>query len=123
MTKKVLKVLFIFLILFSFCMSYIYATDIDFNLQNDETNIVEDDNNNVNGIQNEADENTVFDENTEIPGDIFDTDSTTEALHPSSISTSSESGLSIGNIINILLITVGVIIILLAIAIIIRLKN
>ena len=116
MTKKVLKILFIFLILFSFCMSYIYATDIDFDLQNNEFSTVQD-THNVDGAGNE----TV--ENTEIPGDTVDTDSTAESLNPSSISTAPESGLSVSNIINILLITVGVIIILLAIAIIIRLKN
>ena len=122
MAKKVLKILFIFLILFSFCMSYIYATDIDFNLQNNDSSTVQD-TNNIDGIGNETDGDAILDENTEIPGDTVDTDTTTEALNPSSVSTAPESGLSVTNIINILLITVGVIIILLAIAIIIRLKN
>ena len=122
MTKKVLKILFIVLILFSFCISHIYATDIDFNLQNNEANTSEDPNNTeIPG--NEVDENSIIDGNAEIPEEPIDSSTTGETLNPAGISTAPESGLSVTNIINILLITVGVIIILLAIAIIIRLKN
>ena len=113
MLQNFLKIVLVFLLLFSVCISYVYATDIDWNLQGENSgqNTLQDEN-----ITGEVQENL-----TDIP-DTVDTNPT-ESLSPSSISSASDSTLSITNIINILLITVGVVIILLAIAIIIRLKK
>ncbi len=128
--QRILKITFILFIIFSFCVSYIYATDIDLNLpanntvvnentQNDETNTVDD---------NSADTS----EQDSLPGDEVSSDSDTlptsniletQAMQPSAVTTVQSSGLGVTGIINILLITVGIVIILLAIAIIIRLKN
>lgn len=134
MAQKILKIIFILVILLSLCISYVSATGIDLNLpgtnpdpnqttSNDilnnadnESNITTtpDDiqNDTENNLTNEAPINDPFANN--IPS--------TENLGATNIS-SQETGLGITNIINILLITVGVIIILLAIAIILRLKS
>ncbi len=129
MAQKVLKILFILFILLSICINYIYATDIDMDLPNNNSNVFDSSENTNQNI-----ENTITDTNSEntantlenIADSITDDDASlpsAETLSPSVISTSQESGLSTTNIINILLITVGVIIILLAIAIIIRLNS
>ena len=129
MAQKVLKILFILFILLSICINYIYATDIDMDLPNNNSNVFDSSENTNQNI-----ENTITDTNSEntantlenIADSIADDDvslPSAETLSPSVISTSQESGLSTTNIINILLITVGVIIILLAIAIIIRLNS
>ena len=128
MTQKVLKILFILFVLFSVCVNYIYATDINMNLP---SNDVIDDFSNVNpdngnsatdgNSENQAvPENTVNDEVDDVSANPS---SSAETLSPAIISTDSEAGLSVTNIINILLITVGIVIILLAIAIIIRLNS
>ncbi len=124
MAQKILKIVFILFILVSLCMPYIYATDIEMDLP--DANVL-DDTNNLNSEINEdnqSDENALLDENTSDQEDLpTDSDSLAETLNPTTVSTESEGGLSITNIINILLITVGIVIILLAIAIIIRLKS
>lgn len=132
MTKKSLKIFLILLVLFAFCTICSSAANINLNLpgtdntqdSNDTaTNNQTVDNNQVaNNAQNDTnvtDTNNIPD-STEptIPDNPLDD---MQTLQPT-VGESSNSGLSVTNIINILLITVGVILILLAIAIMIRLK-
>lgn len=134
MLKKLEKILFILLLITIFTASTVLATDIDLNLPG----ISNDTQNSINSnSQNQS--NTLVDGNTAIQDNSQNLNETTadsvddpftlndnapsEQLQASGISSSSEGGLTVGNIINILLITVGVILILLAIAIIIRLKG
>ena len=101
------------------------------NLYADENITANDENtqNPVNEDANQSAENSVQDDsNTVDDGSVANTEDpftnvNAETLQPGGITTSAESGLGVTNIINILLITVGVILILLAIAIIIRLKG
>ena len=112
--SKILRVFFSLLIVFSLIISCysVYATDIDMNLtpdtsaseQNADTNIIND----TNQIDN--------------TGMQTPTDNNAATLNPSSVGSVQEEGLGISSILSIFLITIGVILILLAIAIIIRLK-
>lgn len=135
--------MFFIVLLFSiFCISYVHATNINLDLpgitseNNEETNNVTTnnidnsssetndltENSNTNSLQNNdinSDENTTYDNILE--NEPFDFSS--ETLITSGISSNTETGLGIENIINILLITVGIILILLAIAILIRLRG
>ena len=92
--SKSIKIFSIILIIFSLFISFygVYAT----------TDI------DMNLETNDGNDVTLTDEDSYIP--------------PSSVGATVEEGLSFSNILNILLITVGVVLILLAIAIIIRLK-
>lgn len=119
MNKKIFKVIFILIIMFSFCTTCVLSSsDIDFNVQDPN-------NNSQTGESNMQDDPT---DNSQATENLMDTPNAgtsstePETVQPSGISTSSESGLGVSGIINILLITVGVVLILLAIAIIIRLK-
>ena len=141
MSKKLIKILFIFLFIFCLCVNFVYATDINLNLPGTDTNTAgepadenitandENTQNPVNEDANQSAENSVQDDsNTVDDGSVANTEDpftnvNAETLQPGGITTSAESGLGVTNIINILLITVGVILILLAIAIIIRLKG
>lgn len=131
MNKKIFKISFILILAFAFCCSYVYATNIDLNLPGITSGNNEQMANNVETINNEQTANNVENsiENTSNTVDnVFDNSITTpstpaETLQPSGVSTSAETELGITNIINILLITVGVILILLAIAILIRLRG
>jgi len=105
--SKSIKILSIVLIIFSLIINFygvVQASDINMNLTSNE---VEDDTNEI------SDDNT---SDIQSPSDL---DSITP---PSSVGAVAEEGLGLSNILSILLITVGVILILLAIAIIIRLK-
>lgn len=110
--SKPIKFFSMILIIFSILISFygvVHASDINMNL-------VE------NGTENEImnDENAIVDDNP-----VDDTQITTDIdtiTPPSSVGTTAEEGLGLTNVLNILLITVGVVLILLAIAIIIRLK-
>lgn len=116
MTKKLLKILFTLLLILSFCITYVSASDINMNLPGTDNNQTENSQNVDNpeeNNQNDVDNSQQVDEPS--PTDV-------ETLQPSTVNSSPDSGLSAASIINILLITVGVILILLAIAIIIRLK-
>lgn len=145
MTKKLFKILLILTLVLSFYITFSFATDINLNLPGtDPTQTSNDqpinnpdanseinnsvDNNGVNGDDTTNDTNIV-DDNTQAPvdnplgegGDVSTAPSDIQTVQPTT-TTSSDSGLSATNIINILLITVGVILILLAIAIIIKLR-
>lgn len=149
MAQKILKVIFILAILFVFCIGYVSATGIDLNLpgtnpdQNQTTsndminnsgnqdNITNNPNdsqndalNNPNASQNDMENNITNDPTINDPfaNNLPSNPTSTETLGATNVS-SQETGLGITNIINILLITVGVIIILLAIAIMLRLKG
>ena len=127
MNKKIFKISFILILAFAFCGSYVYATNIDLNLPGITSENNEQMTNNVETVNNEQTANSI--ENTSnTVNNVVDNSITTpstpaETLQPSGVSTSAETELGITNIINILLITVGVILILLAIAILIRLRG
>lgn len=130
MTKKSLKIFLILLVLFSVCTIYSSASNINLDLpgiDNTQTNNETVDNNQMvdnNQVTDNTQNNTIdtnnIQDNTEptTPDNPLDD---MQTLEPTT-NDSSNSGLSVTNIINILLITVGVILILLAIAIMIRLK-
>lgn len=105
--SKTIQLFSIFLIIFALLMSgfSVYASDINMNLEpNDvDSNIVDE-----NDIENTDSTQNPTDNNSSVP--------------PSSTGSVANEGLGFSNILSILLLTVGVILILLAIAIIIRLK-
>lgn len=136
MNKKFIKIIIALLLIFSLYISFVCATDTNLNLpgtsdnnlvtentQNTETsNTVNNTENNTNNIENT--DNSIQNPDADYQDNQSDlSNSQLETLSPANISSATESGLGITNIINILLITVGVILILLAIAIIIRLRN
>lgn len=127
MNKKIFKISFILILAFVFCGSYVYATNIDLNLPGITSENNEQMTNNVETVNNEQTANNVENsiENTSnaVDNSITTPSTPAETLQPSGVSTSAETELGITNIINILLITVGVILILLAIAILIRLRG
>lgn len=127
MNKIVLRVSLILLMVFVFCVSLVHASsDINFDLpgvDNSTPNTETSDNNeNSNSNNNQIDNGTVVDDNTDTDIDVS-SPSETEVLQSAGVSSAPETGLSTTNIINILLIAVGVILILLAIAILIRLNG
>lgn len=106
--SKSIKIFSIILIIFSLFISFygVYATtDINMNLESDEP------------ISNE------ITESNDVTNDETMSTTTQDTLTPpTSVGAITEEGLTLSNILSILLITVGVVLILLAIAIIIRLK-
>ena len=115
--SKSIKVLSIVLIMFSFIVSFygVYATDINMNLP------TVDQPSNITSLDN--DQNIEQSVEDIVPSTVnVNTSSNTAEIQPSNVSSIVEEGLGITSILSILLITVGVILILLAIAIIIRLK-
>lgn len=125
MIKKSLKIFLILLVLFGICTICSSAANINLDLPGiDNTQLT-----------NNTTDNSIID-NSQIEGDTTNTNNILDYTEPTTQDTplddmqtlqptagsSSNSGLSVTNIINILLITVGVILILLAIAIMIRLK-
>lgn len=107
--SKFLKISIILFIILLFISSFSYATDINMNLTVPETNS-EDSNVTANEVD---DQNLISTPNDPLSG----------SMSPTDVSSISEENMSFSNILNILIITVGVIIILLAIAILIRLKG
>lgn len=128
MLKKLLKTVLMLAIILLFGISYVFATDINLNLPsidaNAETNQNSDTTNtesNQNMIDNQTAVNENVVDNTTI-NSTYDTLRDYETLQPASVNSTVQTGLTTSDIINILLITVGVILILLAIAIMIRLR-
>ncbi len=112
--SKSIKFFPILLIAFSLILSFysvIYASNINMNLAS-ENSVSENVTNTVN--------NSLVDEN--ITDDLVDNVSQAEVTTPSSVTATTEEGLGLSNVLSIILITVGVVLILLAVAIIIRLK-
>lgn len=105
--SKIFIVLFFILMIFNVT---VFASDIDMNLtQNeDQSNLI---------TSNSVDETTA----NELPA-TTSSDGIEGSAAPSNVSSIAQENMSFSNILNILIITVGVIIILLAIAILIRLK-
>ena len=118
--SKVFKIT-ITIIIFFFFSNMVLAADIDMNLTAGDTNNIED----ANLIDtNTLDTNSINDTNTvanEAPTSPNDNIGGTVA--PSGVSSIAQENMSFSNILNILVITVGVILILLAIAILVRLKG
>ena len=107
---KILVILFtILLLLFNLT---VLATDINMNLPSEEDTNLVDENNSANDVTS-SDEDNIAHTTDDIGGSAV----------PSSVSSISQENMSFSNILNILIITVGVILILLAIAILIRLKG
>ena len=107
------RILSIILITFSLIINFysVYASDINMNLVASDEMLVNETQNGISLISG-TDTNT----QTQLPSD------TESIASPSSVGATAEEGLGLSNILSILLITVGVVLILLAIAIIIRLK-
>ena len=129
--SKVFKIFLVLTLSFIFCVSFVYASDVTMDLPSNDTEASDEevtDSETTNGETANTTDNSLADEylngapeedNTTLPEDpLANAYSHEQAV---GISTNS-SGLSVSSIINILLIAVGIIIIFLAIAIIIRLK-
>lgn len=110
--SKILSVLVIIMFLFSITA---YAAEIDMNLTSDDTTATGE-------IPTETDDSSsVTNTDTETIEATSSSDIGGSAV-PSSVGSVAQEDMSFSNILNILVITVGVVIILLAIAILIRLK-
>lgn len=126
--SKVFKILLVLILSFIFCISFVHASDVTMDLPSDDTSMGETSNEADNeNLDNTIEDNSLADEylegstdeNTALPEDPL----ANAYSHEQAVGISNNSsGLSISSIINILLIAVGIIIIFLAIAIIIRLK-
>ena len=125
--SKVFKIFLVLILSFIFCLNFVYASNVTMDLPNNNsesvdenvTNNASNNENTTNSLENEYLNGAPEEDNTALPEDpLEDAYSHEQAV---GISTNS-SGLSVSSIINILLIAVGIIIIFLAIAIIIRLK-
>lgn len=105
---KYISVVFIFLLFFNTCC---LATDINMNLQSNlETN-------------NQANvEANVVDDEDETTSQNQTFQSTPNYTNVSTTTSTAEDGFTVGNIINIFLVVVGIVLILLGLAILIRLK-
>lgn len=138
MTKKIklISIILLVALLFFILNTCVKATDINMNLPvESEENIVAEDGNLISGEEPVAEdtnttENTQADLQNSTDGlqDATDTTLTPQDdiggdATPSSVSSIAQENMSFSNILNILVITVGVILILLAIAILVRLKS
>lgn len=104
MLKSISKILVIFFMIMLILSIYVKATDINMNLANSIEN----------SVDNSMDDNEI---------DNSSDNMNTQYSNPTISSSLPEAELGLGNILNILLIVVGVLLILLGIAIIIRLKS
>ena len=134
--SKIFKTLVIlFIILFS-ATTLVHATDINMNLENPnqtDTNSTDLDTStdNTNDIEDTSATDTNTNETTDTNAegtngsldDNFEQDNIGGSVAPSGVSSIAQENMSFSNILNILIITVGVVLILLAIAILIRLKS
>ena len=123
-SKKV-KILFVLFIILFALNTVVFATDINMNLPSDDSLVTYENGTDTNNIDNNA--------SNEISNTDTNSNSITDASQiqddvggtaaPSGVSSIAQENMSFSNILNILLIAVGVILILLAIAILIRLKS
>ena len=128
--SRIFKTLVILVIILFSVTTLVHATDINMNLENQnqtDTNSATD-SNSVTDNGNAVDSNTITDSNTvdtndTLADDNFEQDNIGGSVAPSGVSSIAQENMSFSNVLNILVITVGVILILLAIAILIRLKN
>ena len=124
--KKLLQLsLIIFVILMVLAPNFVQATRVNMNLTPNTTATENP------STQNTSSENTSIDDTNTVP-EPEDTTANTDRLSPTTTNNSAsvstlnelpESGLGLNNIINIILIVIGVLLILLGIAILIRLKQ
>ena len=123
--KNNVKILTIIFFVIFFFNTTVLATDINMNLP------VEEESSDTNTTDSNGSDTDVTDDST-ANGDESNVDETTESTMqddiggtaaPSEVSSIAQENMSFSNILNILVITVGVILILLAIAILIRLKG
>ena len=123
-SKKV-KILFVLFIILFALNTVVFATDINMNLPSDDNLVTYEngtdtsniDNNVSNEISNTDTSSNSITDASQIQDDVGGT------AAPSGVSSIAQENMSFSNILNILLIAVGVILILLAIAILIRLKS
>lgn len=119
--NKLMKISSILLVVLLFLTTISFATDISMNLP---SNTVLNQSNTQANVQSNMVSNAIS--NNTISDDLTESDnipaSGTSTTVKSVTSTSSDEGLTFGAVLNILLIVVGVVLILLGIAIIIRLK-
>ena len=119
--SKISKIICVLIIIFLIANVTSLATSIDMNLTREEnvqnTDEMNDINTNSADINNQTDSDGAQDTITSAQDNIGGT------AAPSSVSSIAQENMSFSNILNILIITVGVILILLAIAILIRLKG
>lgn len=124
MSKKLLFLSIIFIII-TLLFNISYATDILMDLE--ENNATSSQNSNVTNTENETQlaDNTIINSSEESTTDQENIDDTYAEYDPATTTTTDyeeSSELSIPNIINIVLVSVGIVLILLGIAIIIKLK-
>ena len=122
--SKFFKVTIIALVIIFGLFYTVQAADIDMNLvpnEIDENSI--DSNATTEPGANLIDTNTVSDENNQEETPTYPNDNIGGTVAPSGVSSIAQENMSFSNILNILVITVGVILILLAIAILVRLKG
>ncbi len=124
--SKIFKTLVAFFIILFSTTTLVLATDINMNLSNQNDTVI--DGNAVDSNSTDSNElinDTSSDVTNETTNtvDTFQQDSLSGTVAPSSVSSIAQENMSFSNILNILMITVGVILILLAIAILIRLKG
>ena len=124
--SKIFKTLVAFFIILFSTTTLVLATDINMNLSNQNDTLI--DGNAVDSNSTDSNElinDTSSDVTNETTNtvDTFQQDSLSGTVAPSSVSSIAQENMSFSNILNILMITVGVILILLAIAILIRLKG
>lgn len=118
--SKSLRILSIALIIFSLFISFysVYASDVNMNLVAPTPPESVDNPNSIQNVPATSPDTTVQNQ-TQAP--ITPTPDTS-TLNPSSVGAVAEEGLTFSNVLNILLITVGVVLIFLAIGIMIKLK-
>ena len=122
MNKIFLKIFLILLVAFVSLTTFVCATDINLYLPGTDSPTDNIDNSNNSEVPNNSD-TTNQENNNVIDNTLNNNNSESEVLQPTGISSAQETSLGISSIINIIFIAVGVIIILLAIAILIRLNG
>ena len=110
------------LVAFVSLTTFVCATDINLDLPETDSPTDNIDNSNNSEVPNNTD-TTNQENNNVIDNTLNNNNSESEVLQPTGISSAQETSLGISSIINIIFIAVGVIIILLAIAILIRLNG
>jgi len=118
--SKSLRILSIALIVFSLFISFysVYASDVNMNLVAPTPPTSIDDSNSIQNVPT-ANPDTTVQNQTQTP---ITSNPDTSTVNPSSVGAVAEEGLTFSNVLNILLITVGIVLIFLAIGIMIKLK-
>ena len=126
MSKIFKTFIILFIIIFS-TTTLVFATDINMNLesqsQTDSNSTDINSTDNANSIENTNTTDTNVENTNDILDENFQQDNIGGSVAPSGVSSIAQENMSFSNVLSILVITVGVILILLAIAILIRLKD